>query len=34
MLYYGCGYDGINIGNEGWMNLIEYGNVDVGREPW
>ena len=30
MLYFSCAYDGIYIGNERWMNLMEYGNIDVG----
>ena len=29
MLYFSCAYDGIYIGNERWMNLMEYGNIDV-----
>ena len=27
MLCFSCAYDGIYIGNERWMNLMEYGNI-------
>ena len=31
MLYSSCGYGGIHIGNESWMNLVEVGNIGIGR---
>ena len=31
MLYSSCGYDGIYIGSESWMNLVEVGNIGVSR---